>query len=165
MSTPAEHLTQGVEELRGDLTERSHGIYVPGAAAAGGVTKTAPLFLDGRLANVSAAAYSGAGGRGDVGGILRRVQVVPAATLTGQATNFVTINVRRLNGGVVQATLATVVFNTGAVTWPIEQPTDLGVNNITYNPGDVIDVQYVGTGTGLLVPDCLYEVEMVRFGV
>lgn len=162
MSTTPERLTQGVEELRGDYEEMGDRVITPAVAV--GASQIFPAFLDGRLANIPAASYSGAGGRGDVGGLMRRIQAIPGTAITGIATNNATINVRRMNAGVNQGTLYTVTF-AAATNWTLEQIVDLGVNNVQLNPGDLIDVQVVQNGTGMALPPILWVFEYTRLGV
>lgn len=73
--------------------------------------------------------------------------------VTGQATNFVTVNFRQMRAGASVATIGTLALSAATVTLPLEVERDVP---ITGSPillgGDVIDVQCVQSGTGLALP-------------
>lgn len=84
-----------------------------------------------------------------------RVVVTPPAgftTVTGVATNNVTINVRQLRAGAVVATFASLTLNAGT-NLVAETPVNIPVTNTNINlqPDDVIDAVLHQNGTGLAV--------------
>lgn len=85
---------------------------------------------------------------------ISRVVVTPPAgftTVTGQATNNVTINVRQLRGGAVQTTFASLTLNAGT-NLVAETPVSVPVTGAPIlAPDDVIDVVLHQNGTGLAV--------------
>ncbi|MEC3955806.1 hypothetical protein VMT65_22425 [Nocardia sp. CDC153] len=79
--------------------------------------------------------------------------VAPAgfSTVTGAATNNVTLSVRQLRGGVVQQTFASLTLAAGT-NLVAESPLDLQISaQPVLLAGDVIDVQMVQNGTGIAV--------------
>lgn len=83
---------------------------------------------------------------------LARVTITPTAAVTGNSTNSGTINVRQLRGGAVIATVASLALVTG-VNLAAEVPTVIPISGTpVLVAGDVLDVQYVQIGTGLLLP-------------
>lgn len=83
-----------------------------------------------------------------------RVVVTPPAgftTVTGQATNNATINVRQLRGGAVQSTFASLTLNAGT-NLVAETPVQIPVTSQpTLQQDDVIDAVLHQNGTGLAV--------------
>lgn len=83
---------------------------------------------------------------------LARVTITPTAAVTGNSTNSGTINVRQLRGGAVIATVASLALVAG-VNLAAEVPTVIPISGTpVLVAGDVLDVQYVQIGTGLLLP-------------
>lgn len=73
--------------------------------------------------------------------------------VTGQATNYATVNFRQMRAGSVVATIATLALSASTVTLPAEGESSVPVSGApSLLPGDVIDVQLVQTGTGLALP-------------
>lgn len=84
---------------------------------------------------------------------LEKLALTSPTLVTGQATNYATINFRQVRAGSVIATLGSLVLNAAGVTLPAE--TEVNVP-ITGTPvilaGDTIDTTQVQTGTGLALP-------------
>jgi hypothetical protein len=82
-----------------------------------------------------------------------KLSVTSPSLVTGQATNFATINVRQMRAGASVGTIGTLALSAASVTLPAEVETNIPV---TGSPvlldGDVLDVQLVQTGTGLALP-------------
>jgi hypothetical protein len=85
---------------------------------------------------------------------VQRITLTSPTVVTGVATNNFTVNVRQVHAGVAGTTLATATFASGT-NLAVEVPFVMSTNTATQsliNAGDVIDVQLVQAGTGLLVP-------------
>lgn len=90
---------------------------------------------------------------------LTKVEYVPAAQLTGQATNFRTVRLVNTTAG--SKTLAELAFSAATVAAAIREGRDiplvfasLPAGNAAHlvNEGDVLEWQSVPTGTGLADP-------------
>ena len=83
----------------------------------------------------------------------QRLSVISPSLVTGAATNFATINIRQMRAGAAVATIGTLALSASTVTLPAEVPVSIP---ITGSPvlldADVIDVQLVQSGTGLVLP-------------
>lgn len=83
----------------------------------------------------------------------QRLSVTSPSLVTGQATNFATINVRQMRAGGVVATIGTLALSAAAVTLPAEVPVSIPISGSpVLLDADVIDVQLVQSGTGLALP-------------
>lgn len=84
---------------------------------------------------------------------VQRISVTSPSLVTGQATNFATINVRQMRAGSAVATIGTLALSAASVTLPAEVPVSIPVSGTpVLLDADVIDVQLVQTGTGLALP-------------
>jgi len=86
---------------------------------------------------------------------VREISVVPAAKLTGQATNYITFTLnKRKEDGTIEEQLAQIVFSAATVKWEgmkensIYKPTDGKV----IEEGRVISLDQSPSGTGLAAP-------------
>lgn len=83
----------------------------------------------------------------------QRISVISPSLVTGQATNFATINVRQMRAGSAVATIGTLALSAAAVTLPAEVPVSIPISGSpVLLDADVIDVQLVQSGTGLALP-------------
>ena len=85
--------------------------------------------------------------------VVQKISLTSPSLVTGQATNFATINIRQVRAGSAVATIGTLALNAGTVTLPAETETNVAISG-TPNllAGDTIDAQQVQTGTGLALP-------------
>lgn len=100
-------------------------------------------------------------------GAVTAVRYIPDATLTGQATNFKTLTVRnrgQAGGGAVVA--ASLAFSSAPVVANALDQTaitlSVTVANRDFVAGDVLAFEQLVTGTGLITPDALVEVDLTR---
>jgi hypothetical protein len=97
--------------------------------------------------------------------VIKAVYISPDTTLTGVATNFITINVLRYNSaGVSQGTVAGLAFSSGAVVATAKARTSLGVITAAQSvlaTGDVLTCQIAVSGTGQTSPQFVIAVDMV----
>ncbi|WP_225725439.1 MULTISPECIES: hypothetical protein [unclassified Nocardia] len=97
---------------------------------------------------VVAGVYSQAFYSGDTVTDLQIVAPAGYPTVTGSATNNVTISVRQLQKGVVVSTLGTLVLGVGTtLSSEMAVPIPVGVQPIL-QPGDLLDVLMHQNGTG-----------------
>jgi hypothetical protein len=95
-------------------------------------------------------------GRAPFRGVITAIEFIPAATVTGAATNNFTLNVRNraLNGAGTQVP-GSITFGNGTNA-PVQAPTSLtlgAAGQLTCNPGDVLTAETAVNGTGLACPD------------
>jgi hypothetical protein len=132
----------GIHDLPGDLPI---GTHFPGAAAATAIEVA--LFRAPFAARITA------------------VELIVSATVTGQATNFFTLNVRNRKTGVATTVPGTLAFSTGAVvataSTPLVIPLSATAADLLLAVGDVVTAEKAVTGTGLLLPPGLLVVHMV----
>lgn len=150
-----EHLNQPDEERRGANVELARGHRVAAQAAAA-ATVEEMIFLDGRAAS------------DDYGSLVRRIQLVFDAAVTGVVTNNATINILAypVVAGVLGAavTVATLTFGNGtnaAKGVPIDVSTGAGFP-FAFPASSVLSVQKVQNGTGLALPAFLMVIEHTR---
>lgn len=98
------------------------------------------------------------------------VEFIPSANVTGQATNFFTLNVRnRTQAGVGTAIPAALAFSSGAVAVVAQQPIAVTLSGtaaaLILAEGDVITVEKAVTLTGLACPDGTVIVHVKAVGV
>ena len=91
----------------------------------------------------------------------------PAALITGQATNYATVQVvNKGQSGVGTTVVASLAFSSGGVTAARDTDTPLTLSAVagalTVADDDVLDVQVVHTGTGLLMPALKVRVTFSR---
>lgn len=83
----------------------------------------------------------------------QRLSLISPSLVTGQATNFATINIRQMRAGSAVATIGTLALSAATVTLPAEVPVSVPISGTpVLLDGDVIDVQLVQTLTGLALP-------------
>lgn len=94
-------------------------------------------------------------GRAPFPGVITGVVFIPAAGVTGAATNFFSINVRNRQAGAGTLVPATLAFSAGidAVAQTPRTITLGSAANLVVAEGDVITVEKAVTGTGLACPD------------
>jgi len=96
---------------------------------------------------------------------IRHIHIIFEAAVNGAATNYFTINIRQWrNGAALGTNLASIAFSSG-VNASAFVPVHLtpAAGNVI-EPGDVITVQLVSTGTGLAAPAMTAQVEWVSEG-
>jgi len=89
------------------------------------------------------------------GGAITEVTIEPAANVVGQATNFATIQVvNKGQNGLGNTVMASLAFSAATVTANRDTDTQVPVvaGATTVADDDVLDVQVIHTGTGLLMP-------------
>lgn len=101
-------------------------------------------------------------GAEDLNGQVVALKLSSPSTVTGAATNNVTISFRQVRGGSVQATLGSVTLASGT-NLTAETPLNVSVSTSTgIADGDVIDVLCHQNGTGLALPaGVVAEAELV----
>lgn len=93
----------------------------------------------------------------------QRLSLISPSLVTGQATNFATVNFRQMRAGSAVATIGTLALSAAAVTLPAEVPVSVPISGSpVLLDGDVIDVQLVQTASGLALPaGIVATIEMV----
>lgn len=101
----------------------------------------------------------------DLAGVVKSVSYIPAATITGAATNNRTLNlVNKGAGGAGTTVIATLNFANGTnATADIAKAITLGVAaNLAVAAGDILQWQSVHIGTGITDPGGLVVVVIGR---
>jgi hypothetical protein len=101
--------------------------------------------------------------------VVKAAYISPDATITGQATNYVTLNINRYNSAGTQYTgaagvVASLAFSTGSVVATLKARLSLGAiasAAATLATGDVLTIQWAVTGTGLTTPQCVVSMDFV----
>lgn len=136
-----------LQEMSGDLPALP-GYYFPGQATAGTAKEMALFRAPSRLQ-------------------IQSVNWIASAAVTGQATNFFTINVRNRTGaGAGTAVPASLAFSSAPVTAAAQVPLPITLSgtasDLVLATGDVLTVEKAVTGTGLAMPDGIFVV-LARF--
>lgn len=97
------------------------------------------------------------------------VRLIAAATITGQATNFFTLNVRNRTTGAGTVVPATLAFSSAPVVATANTPLAITLSatatDLIVAAGDAITCEKAITGTGLAMPAGLLVVSYVAIGV
>jgi len=81
-----------------------------------------------------------------------KLSLTSPSLVTGVATNNATFNFRQMRAGVSQATIGTLTLGSGT-NLAAEVETNVPITGAPILlPGDVVDVQMVQNGTGLVIP-------------
>jgi hypothetical protein len=96
---------------------------------------------------------------------IQAVQLVSAATVTGQATNFFTLNIRnRTAAGAGTAVPASLAFSTAPIVATAQIPLTITASatasDLVLAAGDVVTAEKAVTGTGLLMPGGIIVVRL-----
>lgn len=89
--------------------------------------------------------------------VITAVDFIPSAAITGQATNFFTLNVRNRAAGAGAAVPATLAFSSAPVAGVAQTPLSIALSatatDLVLAAGDVVTAEKAVTGTGLACPD------------
>jgi hypothetical protein len=95
-----------------------------------------------------------------VAGRAIQINYAPSAALTADATNFLTMTVRRNPAaGGAAVTIASVVTSAGS--WTALVPVTLTLVNVALVSGDVLTVEITKSGTGVICPSGTLNCQLV----